>query len=464
MITREDAVRQLTTRHLLLTADSRLMAPTDANLELLTDTQRALVGMAAPSTAGLGTKIDEAMRNLRLGTPEPASDKGHFRFHPRGALVRRLLQDWLERYVVQATGGVEIQTPMLFRWSEEYPLHDLAGSFHQLLYHVTDGVNGRSQAIMRYGADPGFFSMMRDIELRPEQFPYHVYELTNCFRRHKTGEVASILRARAVTFYDHHALCLDKAQGRDEFIRMLREQRSFLGTTGRRYDLQFTVVEDQLPDLLPTLTTAVAEFGTDAFLTVLSEAKHYYSVVSNFCDPHGMHTTQIQLDHANARRFGLAGCPQRYPDLTVLHMSSGAVERWLVSFLRDCVDQPRTAALPLWLAPTQVRVIPVSDAERPYAWRVRDQLDQLQVRADIDDRSQSLRHRLAAAAREWVPRVAVVGRREIDTGRLDVLDRPATTRSSLFPAELAASITATTRMWPYRAVVERSVASRPRYR
>jgi len=462
-VKREDVVRELRTRHVLLTADGDFVDAAAVNLDELTVVQRFLLGRGKLPKAGVGTEIDRLLRDLRLGAPEPASDKGHFRFYPRGVLVRRLLRDWLERYVATSTGGVEVQTPTLFRWHEaDNPLRELADSFGELLYHVSDDEGG-SPAILRYGGDPGFFALMRDVTLQPDDFPFHVYELAESYRRHRTGEVSSILRARAMTFYDHHALCVDRAQARTEVRRVLRAQRAFLDTTGRPYDLQFVVVEDQLPQLRPLLTSVVRELGTNAYLTVLSAAKHYYSLVSNFCDPHGLHTLQIQLDHENPARFGLAGCPERYPDMSMLHMSSGAVERWLVSFLRDGIGHPRTAALPAWLAPTQVRVQPYASAHVAAAWQVRDELERAGVRADVDDRARSLRHRLAAAEREWVPWVAVVGDRELSSGSLDVLHRPDDKRVPLSVSELAAEVTAATAGYPSRGVVEPSVARRPRY-
>lgn len=353
---------------------------------------------------------------------------------------------------------------MLFRWDESNSqLRDLTDNFSELMYHVTDGMAGNSHMIMRYGADPGFFAMMRDVTLPSEQFPFHAYEFTESFRRHRTGEVAGILQARALAFYDHHALCIDRPQAYEEFLRMLAAQQEFLRSTGRHYELELIVVESALAELEPLMARAVRELDVDAYVTVLSAPRHYYCLVSNFCDPHGLHNLQIQVDHENGCRFGLAGAPKRYPDLSILHMSAGALERWLASFLLDGLERAKTASLPMWLAPTQVRILPLTAAQALDAWRTRDELDRAGVRADVDDRSRSLGHRLAAAAREWVPRVAVLGKAEVDSGELDVLDRTTGLRAKLSTSALLADIASGLDGYPTAATVEPSVAARPNY-
>lgn len=463
-ISREDVAREVSVRHALLRRDGSFVTAKNIDKELLTPVQRGLLALGNLPRAGTAQYINRAMSEMRLGTPEPSADKGHFRYYPRGVLVRRLIRDWLEAYVSRSTGGVEVETPTLYRWGRERnELHDLAGTFHQLLYHVTDGNDERSHAVMRYGADPGYFGLMKTTSLSPDQFPFHVYELATAYRRHKTGEVASILRARAFTFYDHHALCSDRSQAREEFMRIVREQYRFLTMTERTYEWQLVVVEDMLDYWTPILTTLTRELKIDACVTILSKAKHYYSLVSNFADPHGSTTLQIQVDHETPQLFNLANQSKLYPEMSLLHMSAGALERWLVSFLLDGLNSGRTATLPLWLSPTQVRVIPHNDALIDEAWRLHGELTGAGVRADVDDRKRSLGSRLAAAQREWVPWVAVIGHAERESGNADVLDRQTGTRVKMSGCDLAALINERTERYPRRGGVEPSVAARPAY-
>src|SRR5205823_7044251 len=113
---REDIVKGLTSRHMLLTADGEFRAPEDVDASVLSGVQRSLLGIEPLSRAGAARSVNRVLADLRLGMPEPAADKGNFRYYPRGVLVRRLLQQWLESYIRTSTAGVEVQTPTLFRW------------------------------------------------------------------------------------------------------------------------------------------------------------------------------------------------------------------------------------------------------------------------------------------------------------------------------------------------------------
>lgn len=448
---------------MLLTVDGRFQAAGDVDSQELTDVQCALLGLSPWTRPGVTQELNRVLAEMRIAAPESTADKGSFRLFPRGVLVHTLLRQWLEEYLHTATQGVEVQTPTLFTWGGPgEPLYELTESFGEHMYHVAGEMNGRTDLIMRYGGDPGWFALMKDVVLTDRSLPFHSYEYCRSFRRHRTGEVAGILRAREFTFYDHHAVCRDRDQAHEETVRMLVAQQRLLRVDGRRFELQFVVVDAALAELAAVMRRAVRTLDVPACVTVLSAPKHYYSLVSNFCDPHGLRTLQIQLDHENARRFGFAAAA-RWPDLSILHMSAGALERWLVSHLLDGLDQPRTATLPLWLAPVQVRVLPHTDAETRDAARLREALDGAGIRADIDDRSRSLGRRMAAAQREWVPLIAVIGRAEVADGTIDVLDRATGLRRSMTLNALVTEVAGLTAGFPSAPTVEPSVAGRPAY-
>jgi len=114
-------------------------------------------------------------------------------------------------------------------------------------------------------------------------------------------------------------------------------------------------------------------------------------------------------------------CEEVHPP--ILHCSpTGSIERVICAMLENTAYQsvPR---LPTWLSPTQVRFVPVSERHAAYAIDLCARMNAAGVRADVDDRDESVNKKIREAGTEWVPYVAVIGDREMDEGKLTVTIR-----------------------------------------
>jgi threonyl-tRNA synthetase len=135
----------------------------------------------------------------------------------------------------------------------------------------------------------------------------------------------------------------------------------------------------------------------------------------------------VQIDVENAERYGIEYMTEdgkkRYP--IVLHCSpSGAVERNIYAMLeKEWMRSEKRGLLPLWLCPTQVRVIPVSDKFLPDAEELCKTLNEKNIRSDIDDRNESVEKKVRYAEMEWVPYSIVIGEKELKSGNMAVRTR-----------------------------------------
>ena len=158
----------------------------------------------------------------------------------------------------------------------------------------------------------------------------------------------------------------------------------------------------------------------------------------NFVDAAGKASalSTDQIDVENAGRYGIefAGEDGRPRSPVILHNSpSGAVERVIYALLeKAAADDARGSKpqLPLWLAPTQARVIPLSGEFCAFCEGLADRLAGRGIRADVDDRAESVGKRIREAEREWVRYVLVVGPREASSGTLSVRERGAGVREA----------------------------------
>jgi threonyl-tRNA synthetase len=131
----------------------------------------------------------------------------------------------------------------------------------------------------------------------------------------------------------------------------------------------------------------------------------------------------------NAKRYEITYVDERgekqYP--LILHCSpSGAIERDIYALLEKAYRQQMTGKapmLPVWLSPTQVRLIPISDKFQDKVDQVAKQISQNCIRVDIDDSASTLQKKIREAEQEWIPYIIVVGEKEIESGTLSVRER-----------------------------------------
>ena len=118
---------------------------------------------------------------------------------------------------------------------------------------------------------------------------------------------------------------------------------------------------------------------------------------------------------------------KKYP--LILHCSpSGAIERCVYAMLEKTYKEQKEGkppVLPLWLMPTQVRIIPMTEKFLPEAEKIAKRLERNNIRVDIDDRQLTLQKRVREAETEWIHYIVVVGQKEIESGVLAVRDRLA---------------------------------------
>ncbi len=156
--------------------------------------------------------------------------------------------------------------------------------------------------------------------------------------------------------------------------------------------------------------------------------------------------TTVQIDVENADTYDI-----NYVDKDgskkrplILHASiSGSLERVIYALLE--AEAMRMAAgkkamLPVWLSPTQVRVIPVGDKHKEHGLNVLGRMSQRALRADIDDRDEPLGKKIRDAQKEWVPYIVVIGDKEMETGMLSVNIRAPDSKKDMSVDELVSLV------------------------
>lgn len=372
------------------------------------------------------------MKKMAIADYEPASDSGNMRFYPNGRLIKSLL----ERFVtdqVKEYGGLEVETPIMYD-SHHPSMESYFNRFPARQYNInTEG----KQLFLRFAACFGQFLMANDFQISYKNMPMKLYELTRySFRREQSGELVGLRRLRAFTMPDCHAFCTDIPQAVEEFRKRFDLSRHVLkevGITESDYEMAIRFTEEFYNENKSHIEELVKKMGKPVLVEMWKE-RFFYFVLKwefNYVDDMGKASalSTDQIDVENGMRYGIKYFDENnvphHP--IILHNSpSGAIERVIYALLEKAAldqKQGRKAHLPLWLAPTQVRIIPLKEEFYSHCESLADKLVSQDIRVDIDDRNESVGKRIRESETEWIQYSLVIGEKEIGQPNLSVRDR-----------------------------------------
>ncbi|RLG03836.1 MAG: threonine--tRNA ligase [Thaumarchaeota archaeon] len=369
------------------------------------------------------------MKRLEIADYEPASDPGNLRWYAKGRLIKSLLEQYVTEKVIEY-GGVEVETPIMYDMSHP-SLKKYLHKFPARQYVIP---TEDKRYFLRFAACFGQFLIAKDMSLSYRNLPLRLYELTRySFRREKSGELVGLKRLRAFTMPDVHALCRDLEQAKEEMRRRLKlslEVMEGIGLTRDDLEMAIRFTKDFYEQNKEFIFELVRAFGKPVLAEMWSERYFYFVLKWEFnfvdCQRKAAALSTDQIDVENARSYGITYVNEEgereYP--IILHCSpSGAIERVIYALLEKAymmMERGEKPMLPTWLSPTQVRLIPVRPEYLEDCLKLLDELEKAKVRADVDDRAETLDKRIRDAETEWIPYIVVYGERERESGLLSV--------------------------------------------
>ncbi len=364
--------------------------------------------------------IDE-MKRLELVDYEPASDSGNFRFYPKGALLFDLLKEWADEIATKDLNSMQIDTPILYDWNQP-DIREQGGSFHERHYTVSVPDHPEKEFVLRFAGDFGLFRIMKDANISYKDLPMNIYEFSKSFRYEKQGELSGLRRLRAFHMPDIHSFTEGVDQGWDVYEDIYKNYDNLAKGTGVEYAVAFRVVEEFYEENKDKIVDMLQHSGKPALIEVLSEMKHYWAVKHEFQGIDSVNgnlqLSTVQLDVEDAERYDITYTDENNEDqgCIICHSSIGSIERWIYAILEEALKKDKPM-FPVWLSPTQVRIIPVSQDNIEYAEKI---LEDLNYRVDIDDRDESVGKKIRESEKEWIPYTIVVGSNEEEENNVTV--------------------------------------------
>jgi threonyl-tRNA synthetase len=400
------------------------------------------------------------MKRMGIADYEPASDVGNLRYYPKGKLMKSLIEQYVTQQVMEY-GGLEVETPIMYD-SKHPSLESYFNRFPARQYTITSDNN--KQLFLRFAACFGQFLMAKDFQLSYKHLPLKLYELTRySFRREKSGELSGLRRLRAFSMPDCHALCSNMEQAKEELLRRFELSTTVINALGlsTTNDLEMAIrfTEDFYNGNQTFINKIVSRFGRPVLVEIWKDRSFYFILKweFNYIDSTGKASalSTDQIDVENGSRYGIEFVDENgeKKNPIILHNSpSGAVERVMFALLENCAKVARSGgkpSLPLWLAHTQVRIIPVSTQHLDLCREIYTELSRRKVRTDIDDRNESVANKIRQSETEWINYTIVIGDKEMQTGWFVVRDRNQGEQRKIMLTQLGDEINSLTNGKPY---------------
>ncbi|HEX2205485.1 MAG TPA: threonine--tRNA ligase [Longimicrobium sp.] len=362
-----------------------------------------------------------------------------FLFHPfspgaafwthKGTTVYQLLVDWM-REVLLANGYEIVKTPLLFN-KGLWEISGHWGKYRENMFLVLDNETGEHDMSLKPMNCPSHHLLYAAKKHSYRELPIRYATQDVLHRNEVSGALSGLTRVRQFQQDDAHVY-LAESQVPDEVRRMAALIDYFFGALGLEYTAKFAtrpeqrIGDDAMWDRAEAgLKAALEATGLPYELKEGDGAFYGPKIDFDVSDSIGRkwQLGTIQLDYAAPERFDLAyvgedNLPHRP---VVIHRAIfGSFERFIGILIEHFAG-----AFPVWLAPVQVVVIPISDEQAASAREFGEALRAAGIRAEVDDRNETLNYRIREAETQKVPYMAVVGGREAEGGTVAVRVRGA---------------------------------------
>ncbi|WP_338817958.1 Threonine--tRNA ligase 2 [Moorella thermoacetica] len=363
-------------------------------------------------------------------------------FHHKGMIIRNELEQfWREEH--RRAGYLEIRTPVILSRT----LWEQSGHwdhYRENMYFTK--IDGADYAIKPMNC-PGAILVYKTEQHSYRDLPLRLAELGLVHRHEKSGVLHGLMRVRAFTQDDSHIFMLP-SQIASEIQGVIDLVDRFYNLFGFKYHVELSTRPDNAmgsEEIWETATSALRQaLEAKGMPYAVNEGDGaFYGPKIDFHLEDSLGRTwqcgTIQLDFLMPEKFDLTYIGedgQKHRPVMIHRVVFGSIERFI-----GILIEHYGGSFPVWLAPVQVRVLPITDRHNDYAFKVRAELIRAGIRAEVNDRNDKIGYKIRAAQMEHIPYMLVVGDKEAAEGTVAVRERQAGDTGRVPLAEFIARVT-----------------------
>lgn len=373
-------------------------------------------------------------RELELFTTSDLIGQGLPILLPKGARIVQLLQRFVEDEE-QKRGWQLTKTPFMAK-SDLYKVSGHWDHYKDGMFVLGDEEKDKEVYALRPMTCPFQYQAFLNRGRSYRDLPMRLNETSTLFRNEASGEMHGLIRVRQFTISEGHLMCTPE-QLEDEFRGCLELAKYMLETLGLYEDVSFRFsqwdpndrekyigTEEQWNEAQGSMERILNDLGIEYKIGVGEAAFYGPKLDIQIKNVHGKEDTliTIQIDQMLAEKFGMEYVDRdgKKKNPYIIHRTSiGCYERTLALLI-----EKYAGAFPVWLAPVQLRLLPIADRHLDYTYEVKKKLEENGIiRVEIDDRSEKLGFKLREAQLEKIPYMIVIGDKDIEQGAVSVRSR-----------------------------------------
>ena len=383
-------------------------------------------------------KLEEAKRRdhrrvgkeLGLFTVSDQVGSGLPLWLPKGATIRRILEDYILEQERRA-GYQHVYTPDLAK-VELYKRSGHWAHYHEDMFPPMDLET--EQLVLRPMNCPHHILVYENKKHSYRELPVRIAELGTMYRYERSGVLSGLSRVRVMTLNDAHIFCMPE-QIKEEFAGVMRlVERAYrdLGITQYTYRLSLRdkadktkyVENDAMWDLAENMLREAMNALGLPYTEAPGEAAFYGPKLDiQLADVMGHQETystiQIDFHLPNQFELGYVGADGQQHRPVMIHRGVISTMERMTSYLIELY----AGAFPVWLAPVQAVVLPITERQNEYAKQVLEKLLDAGARVELDDRNEKLQAKIRDAQLQKVPYMLVIGGKEAEAGTVSVRHR-----------------------------------------
>ncbi len=360
-------------------------------------------------------------KSLDLFSIHNEAGAGLIIYHPKGAILRRIIEDFIEEEH-KKRGYQSVITPHIYKidlWkrSGHYDF------YRELMYFFK--IEKQEYAIRPMNC-PGHVLIYKSKTRSYKDLPIRYFELGTVYRHERSGVMHGLMRARGFTQDDGHIFCTP-AQLKEEIEDAVSFALDILQPFGFGYKL---ILSTRPEDYIGSKKNW--EHATRALKEALKESKLEYEIAPGegafygpkidiqISDALGRlwQCSTIQVDFNFPEKFDLTytGRDGKKHRCVMIHRALlGSIERFL-----GVLIEHYGGAFPVWLSPVQVRILPIADRHIKYASKVKERLEKENLRVELDSRNEKIGKKIREAQIEKVPYMLIIGDKEVKNNTLSL--------------------------------------------
>ena len=368
-------------------------------------------------------------------------------FTPKGTILRELLNNFSQEIRVKR-GFEGVWIPHITK-SDLYKTSGHWDKFKDELL-VMDSKETGDQLVMKPMNCPHHQQIYASRPRSYKDLPIKYLETTTVYRDKKAGEMIGLSRGRSVTQDDSHTFCTPE-QIEDVYQMLIDVIKEFYGALDMRYRARLSFMDPKQPDKYlgepalwkkaQAILLKIANASGLEYFIAHGEAAFYGPKIDVMVSDAIGREWQLatpQLDFVQPKRFGLTYIDQEGKEQTpvMIHFAlMGSLERFLSVYIEHTAGK-----FPVWLAPVQVVLIPIAERHNEAAQNALHRLQEAGVRAELDDRNESMQAKIRDATLQKTPYMGIMGDREASNQTLSIRTRSGENLKSLTLEEFAAKL------------------------